>query len=444
MYKILGLYLLSFVGYSLIPPIRTEDSVRIFLLLFILHSLLGFLILKKYSDRIDGSNSSLWILFIISRLAVYPMLPWLSDDVFGYLWHGVLNINGWNCYVYPANSPEVSYLRNELYELLAYKTHSAIYPPLAEIFITFGVWIGQLFSNSWQSSLFGWKFILFFAEAIGFAFLLKSRKYVTFFSPALYVLLPISSIEILGQAHNDGLVIAPLGMLIYLLAKNYGQKKSLLLTWKTGFTVGLMTLLKLIPIVLFLPLFRSQNSIKKKIILLFSIGITIVSISIFFFYDKRALSNFFGIIQFYNQTQFNSPLLQLVRTVLDGLQIQNWWIVAPTVLSVIRLSCIVALGWFYRPSGVRGVMMQLLAVYTVATIVSPKVHTWYFVPLLFLNSIVGWRWLTLGATGMMLTYTMYAVTPATEPLVLEAILWVVMFIYMLKEIKENQSFLSNT
>lgn len=437
-----GIYLLCFIGYSCIPAIRAPENVQLFLGLFSAHSLLGGWLLVYYSERITNSPAMLWLLFLGSRLAVFPMLPWLSDDVFGYLWHGTLTLNGWNCYVYPANAPEAAYLRNELYELLAYKTHPAIYPPLAEIFITLGVWFGQLFSSSWQSALFGWKTVLLFAEIIGFALLLRAKKHLTFFSPALYVLLPVTAIEICGQAHNDGLVIAPMGVLLYLIAWTYNSNESKHREWITGVLLGAMTLIKLIPIVMVFPFLRSRISITKKSIITISMGITILAIAMIFFYDLRAVGNFTAILKFYNQTVFNSPPLHLVRTVAEGLSIPNWWLVAPNIISFLRFGAIIAIAWWFRPSGVRGVMMQLLAVYSAATLISPKVHTWYFIPLLFLNSVVGWKWLTFGASLMMLTYSTYSVFPAAEPVILESIIWSMMIAVGVWEFRNDYSFRS--
>jgi hypothetical protein len=439
---LLGIYLCFFVVYSCIPAVRSPSNTQVFLGVFSIHSLVGAWLLFRYSGRINSSRLVLWTIFLVSRLAVFPMLPWLSDDVFGYLWHGTLTLNGWNCYVYPANAPEVAYLRNELYGLLAYKTHPAIYPPIAEIFITLGVWLGHLFSSSWQSALFGWKTVLFTAETIGFFLLLRARKHYTLVSPALYLLLPLTAIEICGQAHNDGLVLAPLGAFIFLIAKAYSTVESPYSERKAGFLLGAMTLIKLIPIVMIVPLVLSRISVRRKFFLLLLTGTTVVLIGVIFFYDGRAVSNFVGILKFYNQTQFNSPLLHLVRTILDGLNIPNWWLVAPNILIMLRFVAIIVLGWWFRPLGIRGMMMQLLAVYSAATLISPKVHTWYFIPLLFLNSVVGWRWLSFGASLMMLTYLMYATPFMVEPLVVECVLWSMMIIVALWEFRESYSFRS--
>ncbi len=440
----LALYLLCFVGYSLIPAIRTPVYIQTFLALFTVHSLIGFWMLYRYSKQINNSSIILWSIFIVSRLAVFPMMPWLSDDVFGYLWHGTLTLNGWNCYVYPANSPEVVYLRNDLYDLLAYKTHPAIYPPLAEIFITLGVWLGHLFSQSWQSALFGWKAVLLCAETFGFWFLLRSRKFSTFFSPGLYILLPLTAIEIIGQGHNDGLVIAPLGALIFALAIMKNNPESKYSEWLKGFLLGAMTMIKLIPVVMILPFLNNRIHNSKKLIIIISTGTTIVLFGLIFFYDYRAVDNFTGILKFYNQTQFNSPLLHLVRRVLDVLHVPNWWLVAPNSISLLRFGALVALCFRFFPVKPDQLIFNILAIYTSTTLISPKVHTWYFVPLLFLNCVVGWKWLAFGASAMMLTYSMYAVLPAVEPLFLESVLWLLMIIVATWEFTKDYSFRSKT
>ncbi|MBK9248063.1 MAG: hypothetical protein IPM69_08130 [Ignavibacteria bacterium] len=406
-----------------IPPVRNADNTQYFLALFSLHTAIGFLAIRYAGNALNTRPLLLWTVFLASRFFIFPMLPWLSDDVYGYLWHGTLTINGWNCYVYPANAPEVAFLRNPLYDLLAYKTHPAIYPPVAEICIALGSWIGSLFSDTWQSALFGWKFVLFLAESVGFWLLLKTQKHVKFFSPSLYLLLPLPVVEIMGQAHNDGLLIAPLGGMMYILSR-FWNNRTVKWEWITGALIGAMALIKLIPVVMILPFVRLKTSLRQKAILFISLGITSLTVSLIFFYDSRAISNFIEILQFYNHTQFNSPLLQLIRSILEAVHVPNWWLVAPTVISVFRLSVILMIGLVLKPQSYRGFSAQLLGIVTAATLISPKVHPWYFVPLLFLNSMVGWRWLAYGAQAMMLSYAMYAVVPASELFIVENVVWI--------------------
>lgn len=426
-----------FGGYALIPPLRDATNTQLFLALFSAHTILGFVAIIHTSKVLTERPFFLWAVFLLSRLCIFPMFPWLSDDVFGYLWHGTLTLNGWNCYVYPANAPEVAYLRNPLYDLLAYKTHPAIYPPLAEICIALGSWLGGLFSNSWQSAYFGWKVVLFCAEALGFGLLLKARKHVRYFSPTLYLLLPLPVIEIIGQAHNDGLVIAPLGGMIYILAR-FWNNRTIKWEWLTGALIASMTMMKLIPAVLIVPFARLKISLRQKLFLVVSLGITAVMLALVFFYDARAIHNFVGILQFYNQTQFNSPLLQLIRGILELLQVPNWWIVAPSVISVLRFGAIMLIGLTFKPQSFQGFSAQLLGIFAAATLISPKVHPWYFVPLLLLNSVVGWRWLAYGAQAMMLSYAMYAVVPEAELFVVESVVWAGVVMAMIWEFRRSK------
>ncbi len=66
--------------------------------------------------------------------------------------------------------------------------------------------------------------------------------------------------------------------------------------------------------------------------------------------------------------------------------------------------------------------MMLLSL-TAMTLLSPKVHVWYFAPLLLLNSITGWRWLPVFASASLLTYAIYAGPVVKEAYQLEYVLW---------------------
>lgn len=98
---------------------------------------LGYLV----ALRVGGfSVAMFWMVAVGLRLALLAMEP--GDDIFRYLWEGRLLGGGINPYVHPPNAPELSLLRDALWEKIGHPHYTAIYPPLAEITFAVLAWLG--------------------------------------------------------------------------------------------------------------------------------------------------------------------------------------------------------------------------------------------------------------------------------------------------------------
>ena len=89
-------YVSGFFFYLLIPPIRNAEHTQYFLILHTVHALCGIFLLRSFSE--SPSPRVLTLLFIMTRIAVFGFYPWLSDDVFGYLFYGNATLHGANLY----------------------------------------------------------------------------------------------------------------------------------------------------------------------------------------------------------------------------------------------------------------------------------------------------------------------------------------------------------
>lgn len=97
----------------------------------------------------------LWILGIAARLALLPLLPHFTDDIYRFLWDGWVQVNGVNPYVHPPAAQELAALRTGWHELVNHPEVRTIYPPAAQIVFAalalFGpsVW---LFKAAWVAA----------------------------------------------------------------------------------------------------------------------------------------------------------------------------------------------------------------------------------------------------------------------------------------------------
>lgn len=436
-YLLVIIYLLIYGIYVIIPPVRTPDSVSAFLWAVGVHGMVGIALWSLLKNK-HITIPLLFILFFVPRLIVFPMLPWLSDDVFGYLWYGHVTIQGMNPFIAPAESPIFEALRNGSYELMAYKQFPAIYPPLAEVFMAAGVGLGELFSDTWYAALFGWKTILFLMEALMFLLITKvkiSQTQTHKQGIMLFVVCPLPVIEIMGQAHNDGLLL-PFLIALYGLASRTLTLPSLHRAFGIGLIIGAMAAIKIYPIVLIIPfLFHHSLSWKHKFSLCLSAACILLAVSLPFFWNNDALLQFADVLQFYNRTSFNSPPLLFIRQVLASMNVHEWWNSAPNVLTAVRAFSVIILAvfWYFyskhhqKKDITQQCFSMSLAMLLCFLMLSPKVHTWYFVPVLGLNIITRFQSIGLIITAQMASYSLYLWQPPTEQFAIEWAAWACLF-----------------
>lgn len=439
------LYCIFFGIYSLIPPIREPNSISLFLIGFTVHSLLGYILWVKLRHQ-SVSVFLIAILFLLPRIITLPMLPWLSDDVFGYLWYGRLTLHGYNPFLANADSYLFEYLRNSSYHLLAYKQFPAIYPPLTEIFMTIGVAIGELFTQEWYTALMGWKSVLLVGEVVTLYFLIKVQTLGTEVyrnGILLFIFSPLPVIEIIGQGHNDGLLLPFLAILLFLIAKKGFEKDKMSLL--IGMLIGCMIAIKIYPFVFFLPLLLQRSvAFRNKVLVIASAIVTVFIVSFPFFYNPIALTNFKEILQFYNKTAFNSPPLLFTRELLYQLGIEKWWEKAPHLITLFRMSLLLVIGgWYYKKQKSNEttsfgtfVLVQLLLLLAFIMI-SPKVHTWYLVPILLLNLFVGIRSVAFLLPLQVFSYSLYLYASPKENFLIEWFVWGIFIFAIIWEMRNG-------
>ena len=99
------IYLIIYAAYIIIPPVRNPESITYFLAALSVHSIIAALLWNTLRTTMP-SLLLLALLFFVPRMILFPMLPWLSDDVFGYLWYGHVTVHGMNPFEANADSPD--------------------------------------------------------------------------------------------------------------------------------------------------------------------------------------------------------------------------------------------------------------------------------------------------------------------------------------------------
>ena len=182
---------------------------------------------------------------IAFRLLLLPQTPWLSNDIYRYLWDAHLLQHGVNPYRYPPQAPELEALRAaEIYSVLSHKHVHTVYPPLLQLLFWSGKSLGERFG---LGGLAGIKLVFVLLDLLLVAALIKllPRFQLDARWAILYAWHPLPIIEIAGNGHSDGVGVFCLVLALAALQKN---------RWRCGAVfLALATLVKFIGILL-LPL----------------------------------------------------------------------------------------------------------------------------------------------------------------------------------------------
>lgn len=178
------------------------------------------------------------------RLLTLRSAPYLSTDLYRYIWDGRVQAAGINPYRFVPADPLLAGLRDgEIYPLINRKDYArTIYPPVAQWY--------YLAVTRFSESVLGMRVAMLFCE--GVALWAIARLLGSFGMPAqrtlLYAWHPLAVWEFAGSAHVDALTIA----LLALAFLAYRRRQAA----GVGAWLAAATLTKLFPVVLFPALWR--------------------------------------------------------------------------------------------------------------------------------------------------------------------------------------------
>ncbi len=187
------------------------------------------------------------LILVFAALLRLPLLaspPYLSDDVYRYVWDGRVQAAGINPYRYVPAAPELAALRDdEIYPRINRRDYApTIYPPLAQLHFLATTRVSE--SVAWmKASMVAWE-----ALAIALLVALLRRAGQPDVLVLLYAWHPLPIWEFAGSGHVDAAAIAC--MLAALLAR--AQRRTAL----AGVALGVAVLFKLYPLVLLPALWR--------------------------------------------------------------------------------------------------------------------------------------------------------------------------------------------
>ncbi len=224
-----------------VATIGSDDRMRLFVAIECAAGLVYFAAVWLVRSGPVTRRATLLVLALAAAMRVLPLAtpPFLSSDLFRYVWDGRVQAHGINPYLYLPAAPELQFLRDD--EIYASTNRSeeapTIYPPVAQIIFAA---IGQVWS-----SLAMVKLVMagFEAIAIGVVAWLLHKAGRPAAGVLVYAWNPLPIWEYAGNGHIDG---ASLGFLALAMLVATTSRRGL-----TGAVLGLAILCKLLPAAVF-------------------------------------------------------------------------------------------------------------------------------------------------------------------------------------------------
>lgn len=400
-----------------------ENFIVYFVLLSALFALYLYSLLK--------ANWTAWQTLIIAlafRLVFTSFVPILSDDVYRFIWDGVLGINGFNPYLYLPSTFQFGTL-DGLYEQLNSPNYYSLYPPLKQYFFQLGAFFG---GGTIQGSIVSFRLILIGAFIGNFYFIkgicehlhysgVKTAKVL-----AIYAFNPFLIIETAGSLHFEGL------MLMFLLAAYYTYLRFKKVTVSAIFFAFSVSI-KLLPLI-FLPLIWKKLGLKRG--LQFVLISVIVNVLLFLpFFKLELLSNILNSLDLYfHKFEFNASIYFLLRELGEVLTGYNLIYYFGPLLALLSFTLILKVSFssikFAKAS------LYILLIYVSCT---TTVHPWYIITLLGISLFTDFRFPVVWTYTVGLSYFAYSFNPVKENLWLIFLEYGIVFFAFYWEWKRGRS-----
>ena len=361
---------------------------------------------------------------VLMRFGALFAFPLLSDDIYRFLWDGELWLAGYHQLDFiPVEAPE-SFKAG--HEALLLNMNSAgyhtVYPLVSQI--VFG--LAAKFGASLEMSTVLLKLPLFLAELGVLRLLYLLDKAGSRTGVAAYALLPLPVIELIGNAHFEGL--AMLGVLGALYALPFGPSRSTPPTLgqfrNSSGLLGIGVLTKLVPLltapaIALAILWNTQFSNKWNWgnAVSFSIRfILTVALGMYIFLNGADLSGFGESLNLYFQKfEFNGSLYVLASAMGEWYKGWNWIAVIGPSLSILSMLSIITLavvrGWKKLD-----LVTTLLFSFGIYILCATTVHPWYAIYLVALAPLTKYKWPYVLGFSVFLCYLAYGTEDIVVPL----------------------------
>ena len=437
-YKDIFLILFSIICYFLFAYFleRTEFNF----LVFLWFSLFGcfYLLIKSKTIKF----STLVGISIVFRFIFLFAIPNLSQDFYRFIWDGRMILEGYNPYL---SLPE-TYIQqglnpiveaSELYAGMGEMngSHYTNYPPINQLCFL----IAALFSSkSILGTVFVFKLIIIIAD-IGILYFGKNlleKLQLPIKNIFWYVLNPFIIIEMTGNLHFEPVMLF---FLIWGLYKLQQQKWII-----AAILIACSVSVKLIPL-LFLPLFF-QWFVKndktfflgfKKLIAFYAIIIGTIILLFIPFYATELIENYSNSVGlWFRNFEFNASFYYLFREIGYLFRGYNEIAIIGKITPILTILFLIIITLFRKNKTkiqlITALLFGLCFYYFTAT----TVHPWYIATPLILSIFTKYKFPIVWSLMVILSYQAYSNTPWQENLWFVFLEYIIVFGFLIYEIKK--------
>ncbi len=312
--------------------------------------------------RLRGAGSGraalvvVWGTGVAARLALLPLAPELSDDVYRYLWDGHVLAHGVNPYVHAPDAPALADLRTPWHGLVNHPGVPTIYPPLAQALFVVVAAAGSATVLAAKG--------LWLIMDLACAFVLQRAAARSGRRPGpvllLYLWSPLLVVETAWSAHLEAAGLLVLSALLWMDAPRPREGSAGGRAAAVGALLAAGTLVKLAPAALLPPMAR-RHGIRTAAVFVLACGVG---------YAPFAGAGFGPLTQglrtYAEHWSANTGAFALVEAVAGGP-------VAGRIAAALLVLGVAVLAAWRRFSAARAMLWTFGA----GLLLSPTVHPWY-------------------------------------------------------------------
>jgi len=417
----------SIVSYFLLGYVVQREHTYALIFVYILASLAYGMLMER--EKLNFNF--LWIAGLLFRLVFLFGLPALSQDFYRFIWDGHLVRLGFSPYESTPDQlidsitgtlPNARLLWEGMGELSA--RHFSNYPPVNQAFFALGSWIG---GDSILYTVLTLRLFIIGAD-VGVVFLLRGllrRFNISTHHAFWYYLNPLVIVELSGNLHFEGIMVALFCLALVLMVRGR--------SWLSGLLYGASIGLKLVPL-LFLPLILTHLNLRKSMALYLGVAIALI-LMVIPLYTPGFIGNYQETVGlWFSGFRFNAGIFGLVNWIATRFFGARSWILIGewgTFVPVATVLCALVLMLYRRHRSfvqLTQAMMFLLGFYFLLT---PTVHPWYLVFLLFLGVFGRIRFQIIWSVVVVFSYAAYREPEFRERHLLLALEYLFVFVTLI-------------
>lgn len=374
---------------------------------------------------------TLLIIAVIARIILFPIAPYMSNDVDRYLFDGYIASIGLDPYTMSHNDPLLASAISQWAPPVEHAKYATLYPPAGLALFTLAASLGPEFAP------IVWKALVLLASVvtllIGARVLQKLQKLQHL---SLIALSPILILESGVGMHLDTFSVLFVASALWALVTDKTQPKNTSSRYIVcaGIFIGMGTLTKLLPIVLLAPLVAglAKSSVKHALYLVIAtLGTVISGYAISY---ALGLTPIGSIGVFFEKFRFGSPYFYWLEPYLS---LPRLAIITALILFVgFSITCLITWSKSKTVLDAKSITAIQVAL-CLPLFFSPVVYSWYLAPLALLVALSPNLPLLLWLGLMPLTYEVLGKwvcchdwNPAVWPMSLIAIGLSLSFVYL--------------